>query len=111
MGGITSNLRCKVQIYRREESENELGERQKVLVYFKDAYCSILPASNSEKRTVADTEYNEHSHKFRFRKKSIESIKKDWQFIFEGRKYDIISYDIDFKENEFIDVYARLRQE
>ncbi len=108
---MTSELRCKVKLYHKVEVINKLGERTKQPDFLKDSYCRILPLSNIEKSTVADTNFNEQSHKFRFRKQSVKGLQKDWIIEYENRTYEIKGWDEDFKNNEFVDIYAVLIQE
>ena len=108
LANILNNV---AEIYYMKNSKNELGEVEKQGEFLKACYCRIIPSSNSMKSTIADTNYNEHTHKFRFRYESVMDIKKDWYFVVDERKYDVINFDIDFKNREYIDVYATLRQE
>ena len=90
---------------------NELGENDKKPKLFKKAHCEIVPLNSSVKNGEAGTEENQHQFKFTFRVKSVPGIKKDWVFIDEGLKYEVIYFNRDFKNNQFIEVFCVRKEE
>ena len=90
---------------------NELGENEKKPELLKKAYCEIVPLNSSVKNGEAGTEENQHQFKFIFRVKSVPGIKKDWFFIYEGLKYEVIYFNRDFKDNQFIEVFCKIIEE
>ncbi|MDY4011546.1 MAG: head-tail adaptor protein [Fusobacterium gastrosuis] len=111
MNDITKRLRHLVKVYSMQDTINELGENEKAPAFFKNAYCEIIPQNSSVKQGQANTESNEHSFKFIFRIKSVIGIKKDWFFIFEELKYEILYFNRDFKDNQFIEVFCKRIEE
>lgn len=106
MNDITKRLRHSVEVYQMKVSVNDLGENDTTPELLKRAYCEILPLNSSVKNGEANTENNQHQFKFTFRRKSIQGIKKDWFFLFEGLKYEVIYFNRDFKDNQFIEVFC-----
>ena len=98
----STKLRHEVEIYGLLEMENELEEKDREEKFIKRAFCEIIPQSNKETITEADTIFNEHNYRFTFRRKSIEDIKKDWFFKHNTNKYQVIYWNDDFVNNEFI---------
>lgn len=111
MNDITKRLRHLVKVYSMQDTINELGENEKTPIFFKNAYCEIIPQNSSVKEWQANTESNEHSFKFIFRIKSVVGIRKDWFFIYEGLKYEVIYFNRDFKDNQFIEVFCKRIEE
>lgn len=106
MINITKKLRHLVEVYQMKVLVNDLGENDTTPELLKRAYCEILPLNSSVKNGEANTENNQHQFKFTFRRKSIRGIKKDWFFLFEGLKYEVIYFNRDFKDNQFIEVFC-----
>lgn len=106
MINITKKLRHLVEVYQMKVLVNDLGENDTTPELLKRAYCEILPLNSSIKNGEANTENNQHQFKFTFRRKSIQGIKKDWFFLFEGLKYEVIYFNRDFKDNQFIEVFC-----
>lgn len=106
MINITKRLRHLVEVYQMKVLVNDLGENDTTPELLKRAYCEILPLNSTVKNGEANTENNQHQFKFTFRRKSIQGIKKDWFFLFEGLKYEVIYFNRDFKDNQFIEVFC-----
>jgi len=106
MINITKKLRHLVEVYQMKVLVNDLGENDTAPELLKRAYCEILPLNSSVKNGEANTENNQHQFKFTFRRKSIQGIKKDWFFLFEDLKYEVIYFNRDFKDNQFIEVFC-----
>ena len=106
MNDITKRLRHLIEVYQMKVLVNDLGENDTAPELLKRAYCEILPLNSSVKNGEANTENNQHQFKFTFRRKSIQGIKKDWFFLFEGLKYEVIYFNRDFKDNQFIEVFC-----
>ena len=111
LNDITKRLRHFTDVYHMIDTTNELGENDKKPELFKKAYCEIVPLNSSVKNGEANTENNQHQFKFTFRRKSIQGIKKDWFFLFEGLKYEVIYFNRDFKDNQFIEVFCVRKEE
>ena len=111
MNDITKRLRHFIDVYTMIDTINELGENEKKPELLKKAYCEIVPLNSTVKNREAGTEANEHQYKFIFRIKSVPGIKKDWFFIYEGLKYEVIYFNRDFKDNQFIEVFCVRKEE
>lgn len=111
MNDITNRLRHHVEVCGMVKIQNELGENGTKAQFLKKAYCEIVPQNSSIKPLPAEAESNEHSFKFLFRKKSVQGIKKDWFFLYEGMKYEVIYFNRDFKDNQFIEVFCKRVEE
>lgn len=111
MLNITKKLRHLVEVYQMKVLVNDLGENDTAPELLKRAYCEILPLNSSVKNGEANTENNQHQFKFTFRRKSVQGIKKDWFFLFEGLKYEVIYFNRDFKDNQFIEVFCLRTEE
>ncbi len=108
MQNITNKLNCKCELWGMIPFENELGEMDIREGKIKDIYCNILPSGATQKWNSGITEKVEHSHKFTIRSKSIPDIKVNMFFKFKGLKYEFISYNFDFKNNEYIEIFTKL---
>lgn len=111
MNDITKRLRHLVEVYEMATTTNSLGENDSTPNLLKKAYCEILPLNSSVKTGQANTENNQHQFKLTFRIKSLKGLKKDWFFIFEGLKYEVIYFNRDFKDNQFIEVFCNRVEE
>ncbi|MCF2672897.1 head-tail adaptor protein [Fusobacterium varium] len=111
MNNITKRLRHSVEVWHMIDSKNELGENEKIPEKFKNAFSEIVPQNSSVKQGQAETESNEHQFKFTFRRKSVQGIQKDWFFIFEKEKYEVVYFNRDFKDNQFIEVFCKRIEE
>ena len=111
MNDISKRLRHIVEVFCMVDTLNDLGENEKKPQFFKKAYCEIIPLNSSTKNGEANTESNLHQFKFIFRIKSVKGIIKDWFFIYENLKYEIIYFNRDFKDNQFIEVFCIRREE
>ena len=111
MNDITKRLRHLVEVYQMKVLVNDLGENDTAPELLKRAYCEILPLNSTVKNGEANTENNQHQFKFTFRRKSIQGIKKDWFFLFEDLKYEVIYFNRDFKDNQFIEVFCVRKEE
>ena len=103
----STKLRHEISVYKMTEIKNELGEIDKKEQFIKYAYCEIIPQGNKETKTPADTEYNEHVYRLTFRQQSISEIKKDWYFMHKSNKYEVIYWNEDFTNREFIEVFCK----
>ena len=103
----TTKLRHEVSVYQMIEMENELAEKDKAGKFIKYAYCEIVSQGNKETKTAADTEYNEQTYRLTFRKRSVLEIKKDWYFMQKNNKYEVIYWNEDFTNREFVEVFCR----
>lgn len=103
----STKLRHEVAIYGTEEIKNELEEIEKKEIFLKYAYCEIMISGSKETKTVADTYYNENTYRLTFRKQSILEIKKDWYFMQKNDKYEVIYWNEDFTNREFVEVFCR----
>ena len=103
----STKLRHDVSVYIMIEMENELAENDRMEEFVKNAYCEIVSQGNKESKTPAETEYNEQTYRLTFRKQSISEIKKDWYFMHRNNKYEVIYWNEDFTNREFIEVFCR----
>ena len=94
MNNITKRLRHSVEVWHMIDGKNELGENEKIPEKFKNAFSEIVP-----------------QFKFTFRRKSVQGIQKDWFFIFEKEKYEVVYFNRDFKDNQFIEVFCKRIEE
>lgn len=111
MNNITKKLRHLVEVYEMSRIVNELGEQDTEAKLLKKAYCEIVPMNSSVKSGQAETESNEHQYKFTFRRKSVPNIEKDWFFIYKNQKYEVIYFNRDFKDNQFIEIFCSREEE
>ena len=103
----STKLRHEVSVYKMIEMENELAEKDRMEEFVKNAYCELVSQGNKETKTPAETEYNEQTYRLTFRKQSISEIKKDWYFMHRNNKYEVIYWNEDFTNREFIEVFCR----
>lgn len=92
-----------VDVWGNVETINEIGATENVPNYIKTIKCQIIPMSTNSKDmaiTQGNVNINSAQFKFRCRNRSIDPSKDMW-FIYNQQKYDILYWNIDFKNNEF----------
>ena len=109
MRNITTKLTCRAELWGMIPFENELKEQDVIEGKIKDLiYCNILPRDNMNKQNSGITKSIEHSHKFKVRKKSIANISMNMFFVFNGLRYNFKSWNPDFQNGEFIEIFTDL---
>ncbi|WP_333860797.1 head-tail adaptor protein [Clostridium sp.] len=108
------DLRNKLDLYGKTESENELREIEYTYNKIKSVFCQVIPTSvtGSISKGQNDTEYAEVTHKIRCRKLSIKNLSIDMYFMDnDGLRYDIEYFQKDYKNNEFWEILCKVKYE
>ncbi|GCD10588.1 hypothetical protein [Clostridium tagluense] len=113
MRNITNKLNNRAQLWGMVEFTNELLESDKEEKIIKPlVYCNIIPSGTmNRQKDNGVTQSVEYSHKFTVRIKSIVNPSIDMFFIFQGKKYEFVSFDIDFKNGEYLEIFTKMIME
>ncbi len=111
MINITSRLRHNVEVFKRENKKNILGENEPKIIFVKKVFAEIIPLNSTVKELPDMATTNEHKFKFYFRYNSLKEITKDYFFKYENKKYEVDYFNVDFKNRCFIEVFCILKEE
>ena len=108
MQNITNKLNNSAELWGMVPFTNELLEQDvKEDILKQTIYCNILPSS-AVKQNTPITEAINFTHKFTVRALSIKEPKLNMFFIFKGQKHQFKSWNPDYKNNEFLEVFTEL---
>lgn len=105
---ITNKLKRKIDIYKASFIEDSLGAMSKQYTKYKSIYSQVLPITNKIVDQNKENEILDSSYKFIIRKKSLPDISQDMLINFNAMMYSIDYYNIDFKNNEYVEIFSRL---
>lgn len=114
MDNLTSNLNCKTGWYQKQLFENELGETDYTYTKVKDVWAQIIPMNGSAtKFGNVDPQVSavNVSHKFKVRYLSCPNITIDSYFMYKGIRYDVVSFNQDFKSRNYMEIMTNVRYE
>ncbi|MBW9154864.1 hypothetical protein [Clostridium tagluense] len=113
MNNITNTLNHRAELWGMVEYTNELLEQDTKEDIIKPLiYCNIMPSGTmNRQKDNGITESVEYSHKFKVRIKSIINPSIDMFFIFQKKKYEFKSFDIDFKNGEYLEIFTEMVME
>lgn len=107
MEGLTAKLKNRVEIYRKEKIDGELGTTFEKVLKGK-AWSHIISIRGKVASGDGDTEVVETNFKIRMRPRDI---RKEDLIIYKGLKYEVEYILPSFNTNSFIDVYCVLIEE
>lgn len=103
---ITNKLNRKINILKYAKVKNELGHTTYEYLPFKKIYSQILPIKNRINDLNGESEEEISQYKFIIRKPSIKGIDVKCVIELEGTRYSIDYWNVDFKNNEYVEMYA-----
>lgn len=103
---LSSRLNCRVDLYGKTPSTNELEETTFVYSKVKTIWAEILQENGSTQKGEGNTMYSEVSHKFTIRTGT--TISNDMYFMFKGQRYDIKYFNPNYKFRDRIEVFCSL---
>ena len=104
---LASKLKNRIEIWDPGEKDSDYGiTTDPILV--KTIWANIVPRTGNLSLGEANTEYNNTKFKIRVRKTEIES---SYYIVFKEKRYSIDYILPDYKNNNFLEIYATLRQE
>lgn len=102
------DLRCRIQLYARVETENELGEMTYEYASLRTAWARLVPQSGSRGRLEGGMERPEITHKATVRAGVLPEIPADLYFTYRGQRYDVLyGYPI-YDRSGWLELYCRL---
>ena len=107
MRTLASRLRNRVELWRREKVETDIGEITKP-IFIKKLWADIIPTNTSEKDGPADTEKAEAKSKVIMRKTDI---KKSDYIVHNGVKHEVLYVLPNYDGKGYIEVYTRMVME
>lgn len=105
---ITNKLNRKVGLYNYKLDKNELGELTYCYSLLKYVYSQVLPISNKINDVNREAEKIDSQYKFVIRKKSFSGITVNTRIKFEEKEFKIDYWNTDYKNNEYIEIFATL---
>lgn len=107
----TTDLKHLVEWWSVEHFKNELHEDDTRPLEIKNVYCQIIPKSGKtgQIQAVNPIVNNvEVTHVFKCRYYSCPTIKiTDW-FIYKGKKYEVVDFQEDFKDRQFMWITTKI---
>lgn len=108
MSNLINELNNRAELWGMIPFTNELEEHDTKEDIIKPLiYCNIIPLSAIRNLTPV-TENMKFTHKFKVRALSIKVPKLDMFFMVKGQKYKFKSWNPDYKNNEFLEVFTEL---
>lgn len=104
---LTEKLDKKVDVYSKNEIENELGQIEYAHTFVKKVWANIIPMSTKENNFVAETTVADYKFKFVLRAKSL-NVTRDMFFIYKNQKYFIEYIVPNFKNQDRIEVVCNM---
>ena len=105
---ITNRLNRKIELYNYTNITNLVGELSYSYTLFKSIYAQVLPISNKINDLNLESEKIDSQYKFVIRKKSFNGITVNTRIRFEDKEFKIDYWNIDYKNNEYIEIFATL---
>ncbi len=103
-----SDLRCRIQLYCLEKSENELGETVPDYKPDRVVWANIVPTSGRSGSLEGDVERMEVTHKVTLRAGSLPEIQNGMRFTFRSQWYEVLyGYPI-YNRAGWLELYCRL---
>lgn len=103
---LTNKLNRKITIYNYEKVKNELGEFTYSFIPLKTIFSQVLPLKNSLQDINEESISEISQYKFIIRKQSLKGLKITSIIEFDNDKYNIDYWNLDFKTNEFVEIFA-----
>lgn len=101
-------LRNRVEMLRRIERVNDLGERTYDYEPERRVWAKITPASGRGETVEGDMERVEVTHRIIVRRASIPKLATDLRLRYRGQEYDVQYFYPNYRDSGFVDIFARL---
>lgn len=105
---LAEKLDKKVQVYKKQEVINDLGQTEYQYNFYKNIWANITPLSNKHINYIAETNKIEHNFKFILRENSIKDLSRDMYFIYKNQKYNVDYFVPNFKNKDRIEIICKL---
>lgn len=105
------DLQCRVEVLRRVEIVNELGETMMTYEPERKIWAQIVPLSGRMSCIPGGMERMEVSHRFTVRRGSLREVDTDLRLRFRGQIYTIQYLYPDYMNRGFLDVFCKLEVE
>lgn len=108
MDNLSKRLKNKIEVWGNVEIKNELGEKDYEPNKIKFIWAEIKPVNGTVKTISGDIIQVDMKYKITIRSNSLDELKNDMFFKYQGQKYNI-DYSIpNFKYNDSIEIYCTL---
>lgn len=103
-----SDLKCRVEVCRRVEGVNALGEVTYAYEPERKVWARIVPVSGRTAELAGGVERVEATHRVTIRRGAIPELTTDLQLRFRGQRYEVISFYPNYRESGFVEMQCRL---
>lgn len=111
MDNLSRRLNCKIDLYAKTKTENELGEVDFTYSKIKSLYAEIKPVNGAIKTLDGDLKLAEMSYKFTIRSNAIKNLDNTMYFIYKGQKYNIEYHQANFKYKDSTEIFCKMEVE
>lgn len=108
MDNLSRRLNCKIDVYGKNQIENELGEIDYNYSKLKSVWSEIIPTGGSFKTLEGNNIYAEVSHKITIRANAIPNLTNDMYFKYKGQRLDIKFTQPNYKYKDSIEIMCSL---
>lgn len=105
---LTNKLTRQIDVYKASLIEDSIGAVSKEYTKYKTIYSQIVPITKKINNQNQENEILESAYKFIIRKKSLLDINTDMIIKFDNKIYSVDYYNIDFKNNEYMEIYSKV---
>lgn len=103
-----SDLKCRVEVCRRVEGENALGETTYAYEPERKVWARIVPVGGRTAELAGDMERVEATHRVTVRRGSLPELTTDLCLRFRGQRYQVVSFYPNYRESGFVELQCRL---
>ena len=101
-------LRNRVQVLRRVERTNPLGERTYDYEAERRVWAKIVPTTGRSETVEGDMDRAEVTHRITVRRASIPNLTADLRLRYRGQVYEVQYFYPNYRDSGFVDLFARL---
>lgn len=101
-----NSLNNRIDVYSKQQIENELGELDYSYSKLKTIWASIKPTTGNFKTGDGNIIQVDIKFKITIRADSLREITNDMYFIYQDKKYNIDYYIPNFEKKDSIDIYC-----
>lgn len=103
---LTNKLNRRVNVLKYSSNKNKYGETTYEYILLKKIFAQVLPLKNGIRDINNESLEEISQYKFIVRKQSIKDIDSKCILELENVQYIIDYWNLDFKSNEYIEIFA-----
>ena len=101
-----NSLNNRIDVYSKQQIENELGELDYDYSKLKTIWASIKPTTGNFKTGDGNIIQVDVKFKITIRTDSLKELTNDMYFIYQGKKYSVDYYIQNFEKKDSTDIYC-----